>query len=258
MAGASPGDVGLWNSHFRIGGAAGSKVKTVCSQSPTQCMAAWGMLHLTSTSSAYIENMWGWTADHDLDGGPDTVSGAPVIATGRGALVEATKGTWLVGTAMEHNTLYQYNFNLASNVASIFQQSETPYWQGPGRSDNLAPAPWTNHLQASDPKFNNCPASDALCRMAWFQVVSGANNIFMYGGCVWVFFNGGPQNVCNRNDCQTNAMEISHSTGMYVYGTNVKGITNMISSDGVNVGLEADNVGGWTGVIAAYLFNSGS
>jgi glucan 1,3-beta-glucosidase len=45
---------------------------------------------------------------------------------------------------------------------------------------------------------------------------------------------------------------------MYVYGTNVKGITNMISSDGVNVGLEADNVGGWTGVIAAYLFNSGS
>jgi glucan 1,3-beta-glucosidase len=75
---------------------------------------------------------------------------------------------------------------------------------------------------------------------------------------VWVFFNGGPQNQCNGNNCQTNAMEISHSTGMYVYGLNVKGVTNMIRSDGQSVGLESDNLGGWTGVIAAYLFNSGS
>lgn len=26
------------------------------------------LLHLTKTSSAYLENVWAWTADHDLDG----------------------------------------------------------------------------------------------------------------------------------------------------------------------------------------------
>lgn len=78
--------------------------------------------------------MWGWTADHDLDGGH-----AQTIATGRGILVEATKGTWLVGTAFEHHTLYQYNFEYASNVFTALQQSETPYWQGPG--NDLAPVP---------------------------------------------------------------------------------------------------------------------
>lgn len=117
IAGSNPGDVGFWNSHFRIGGAAGSKVETNCGGSPDQCKAAWGLIHLTSTSSAYIENMWGWTADHDLDG-----QNGQTISTGRGMLVEATKGTWLVGTAMEHHTLYQYNYNGAQNVVSTFQQ----------------------------------------------------------------------------------------------------------------------------------------
>ena len=62
MAGNSPGDVGFWNSHFRVGGAAGSKVQTNCGGSPAQCKAAFMMLHLTADSSAYVENMWGWTA----------------------------------------------------------------------------------------------------------------------------------------------------------------------------------------------------
>jgi glucan 1,3-beta-glucosidase len=259
MAGNHPGDVGIWNSHFRVGGAAGSKVKTVCSTSPDRCMAAWGLLHLTSTSSAYIENMWGWTADHDLDGGPDSVRDAPIIATGRGALIEATKGTWMVGTGMEHNTLYQYNFYTAANVCSIFQQSETPYWQGPGDNapaHGLAPAPWTNYLQPSDPTFNNCGPEDAHCRMSWFELISGSKGIFLYGGCVWVFFNGGVGHGCQGGLCQRNAIDISKSTGTYLYGTNVKDIQAMIISDEVEVSLTSDNRGGWTGVVAAYLFNS--
>ena len=102
MAGQNPGDVAFFNSHFRVGGAAGSKVETNCGGSPAQCKAAFMLGHLTSSSSAYIENMWGWTADHDLDGG-----NGQTISTGRGLLVEATAGTWLHGTAFEHNTLYQ-------------------------------------------------------------------------------------------------------------------------------------------------------
>jgi glucan 1,3-beta-glucosidase len=65
--------------------------------------------------------MWGWTADHDLDG-----SYGQTISTGRGLLVEATAATWLVGTAMEHHTLYQYNYNNAKNVFSAFQQRQMP------------------------------------------------------------------------------------------------------------------------------------
>ncbi|RHZ59231.1 hypothetical protein CDV55_106081 [Aspergillus turcosus] len=248
MAGAAPGDVGFWNSHFRIGGAVGSKVQTNCYGTPDQCKAAWGLLHLTSTSSAYIENMWGWTADHDLDGN----GGTTTIATGRGLLVEATKGTWLVGTAMEHHTLYQYNFEYAQNVFSAFQQSETPYWQGWGSPD-LAPAPWSSNLIASDPNFSNCDASDAGCRMALFERIHGSSNLFLYGGCVWAFFNN--NGGCN-GDCQANAVRILSSAGsVYLYGTNVKAISNIVLEDTVAAAKESDNYGGWGGVVAAYLHN---
>jgi glucan 1,3-beta-glucosidase len=38
-------------------------------------MAAWGVVHIKRTASVYIENMWGWTADHDLDGrNPQSIS----------------------------------------------------------------------------------------------------------------------------------------------------------------------------------------
>lgn len=245
-AGASPGDVGFWNCHFRIGGAAGSKVETNCGGSPAQCKADWGLIHLTSTSSAYIENMWGWCADHDLDGG-----NGQTISCGRGMLVEATSGTWLVGTAMEHHTLYQYNFNGASDVVSSFQQSETPYWQG-STGSTFAPAPWEDDLASSDPDFSNCAADDGGCRMAWFELINNSNNMFLYGGCVWTFFNGGTNNPCN-GDCQQNAILLEGTmSSTYLYGTNVKAITNIIDSTSADPATEAQNSGGWGGCIASY------
>jgi hypothetical protein len=33
----------------------------------TKCIAGSLMLHLTTSSTAYLENVWAWTADHDLD-----------------------------------------------------------------------------------------------------------------------------------------------------------------------------------------------
>jgi glucan 1,3-beta-glucosidase len=120
MAGNSPGDVGFWNTHFRVGGAAGSGVETKC-QGPTPCKAAFLLLHLKPSASVYIEDMWGWTADHDLDGGFNQL-----ISTGRGVLIESTRGAWLIGTAFEHNTLYQYNIVSAANLYIGMQQSETP------------------------------------------------------------------------------------------------------------------------------------
>ncbi|KAL4897565.1 pectate lyase superfamily protein-domain-containing protein [Aspergillus ambiguus] len=246
IAGKQPGDVGFWNSHFRIGGAAGSKVESQCTGSATNCKAAWGLLHLGSTSSAYIENMWGWTADHDLDGQNDQV-----ISTGRGLLVEATAATWLVGTGFEHHTLYQYNFHTARNVFSALQQSETPYWQGPGNV--LAPAPWENSVAVSDPDFSKCAADDAICRMALFEQIVQSSDLFLYGGCNWAFFNN--NGGCN-GACQENAIKVLNSTALYLYGTNTKSITNMILEGNSVIATEAENSGGWGGVIAGFLYDS--
>ena len=64
IAGNKQGDVGFWNSHFRVGGASGSRVQTDCNTGhPKDCLAAYALIHLAPTSSTYIENMWAWTAD---------------------------------------------------------------------------------------------------------------------------------------------------------------------------------------------------
>ena len=251
MKGNNPGDVAIWNSHFRVGGAVGSTVETSCQSSP--CMAAFMMLHITTTASVYIEDMWAWTADHDLDG-PLSLQNTQV-STGRGVLIEAVSGTWLVGTAVEHNTLYQYNLNSAQNVLISMQQSETPYWQGPGSPD-LAPAPWTPNTQTyHDPDFSGCDANDGLCRMAWFQRISGGNNIYIYGTGFWSFFNhnGG----CSNGYCQTNAAEVvSGTTSLYWYNFNTLQSLNLLVNDGSVLVTQNNNPGSWGGIVAAMLADS--
>ncbi|KAL6237017.1 hypothetical protein BDW75DRAFT_249492 [Aspergillus navahoensis] len=248
IAGSKPGDVGFWNTHIRIGGAVGSNVQSQCTGSPDQCKAAWAALHLTSTSSAYIENMWAWTADHDLDG-----SNRQIISTGRGLLVEATAATWLVGTGFEHHSLYQYNFEYARNVFSTMQQSESAYWQGPGNM--LAPAPWQDNMIASDPRFAQCAADDALCRMGLFERIHASSSLFLYGGCNWVFFNNNGNCNTTSGKCQKNAIQVTDSTEVYIYGTNTKSTTNMVLSGNQAIATEDENAGGWGGVIAAYLYS---
>jgi len=66
------GVAAMWDTHFRVGGAAGTNLETAqCEKthagvSPS-CEGAYLMLHLTPSSSAYLENVWAWTSDHDLD-----------------------------------------------------------------------------------------------------------------------------------------------------------------------------------------------
>lgn len=87
---------GMWDVHTRIGGFAGSGLQAV--QCPTSaavsaaCEAAYMSMHITkSASNVYLENVWLWTADHDLDNGGDTRIS---VYTGRGLLVEG-KNIWL-------------------------------------------------------------------------------------------------------------------------------------------------------------------
>ncbi|KAF8654106.1 hypothetical protein AX16_003639 [Volvariella volvacea WC 439] len=92
------GGAGMWDSHIRIGGAAGTNLERA--QCPpdgntANCMAAFLALHLTQSSSAYLEGTWVWLADHDLDGdGLSQIS----IYSGRGILSESAGPVWLIGT----------------------------------------------------------------------------------------------------------------------------------------------------------------
>ena len=241
MAGAAIGDVGIWNSHFRVGGAKDSSIETNCGDLSAPC-AVFMPLHLAPSASIYLEDMWGWTADHDID--LDQTYGQ-YISTCRGAMNEAMNGVWLVGTAFEHNTLYQYNFADAENVFVRMQQCETPYWQGIGTGD-LAPAPWAVNYTLIDPDFTNCEEGDALCRMAWYVLIQGGSNTYIYGSRFWSFFNDYGTCQGPNGACQTNAVGFTDDplpTELFWWNLNTKSVINMVVEMGVPVANEGNNTG---------------
>ncbi|PQE14044.1 glucan endo-13-beta-glucosidase protein [Rutstroemia sp. NJR-2017a BBW] len=250
VAGSNPGDVGIWDTIVTMGGTADTTIHTSCkNQDTSTCMAAFLAVHLTSTSSAYLQNIWVWTADHNLDGGP-----IQIISTGRGILVEATKATWLVGTGAEHNWLYNYNFNKAQNVFAGLLQTESPYMQG----DNavlLAPAPWVAVSKYGDPDFSWCAGNDGKCRTSLGQNINGGSNIFLYNTASWAFFNGqwtgNYNNQCNGN-CQSNMLRVANSpSSLYWYGIGTRKADTIIF-DGQSNPQELNNPGGWGANLVAY------
>lgn len=78
----------LADSHFRVGGAMGTDLQAtdcpILSGVSEKCIAASMLMHLTPQSSAYLENVWIWTADHDLDTIDQTMVS---VYTGRGILM---------------------------------------------------------------------------------------------------------------------------------------------------------------------------
>lgn len=161
----APGSNGIWDVHYRIGGAVGTNISPAnCPNDDgskslaSTCTGAWGLLHVTSSGNLYLENVcyaainfqfliiiifqvWGWTADHDIDQGPQLN-----VYNHRGFLLESQGPTWGYGTAFEHNVLYQYNLYNAKNVFLGAIQTETPYYQ---------PAPKTpfNPNHPTDPSY---------------------------------------------------------------------------------------------------------
>jgi glucan 1,3-beta-glucosidase len=99
---ASPGTPsGIWDVHVRIGGFAGSNLQVGnCPKTPgnpavnPNCISAYMLMHVTtSASNLYLENVWLWTADHDIDSSDNTQI---TIYSGRGLYIESTTGNfWL-------------------------------------------------------------------------------------------------------------------------------------------------------------------
>lgn len=199
MAGNQPGDVALWNSVITVGGTRGaSGLTNNCGDASNQCKAAFIGLHFTKSSSAYVENVWNWVADHiteDFNGGSN-------IAAKGGALVESTKATWLYALGSEHWWLYQLNLRNANNVMVSMLQSETNYDQG-DNNRMIPPAPWKANVQGwGDPDFSWCNGGDKRCRMGFAHYINGGSNIYAYGSASWAFFSGPGYQGCGQFQCQ--------------------------------------------------------
>lgn len=265
MAGAQPGDVGFFNTHFRISGAAGSGAQLNCAN-PQTCNAARTLAHLTPSSSAYWENAWLWGADHDLE----NLNATDSPSAAGGMLIEATGGTWLLGLGIEHHALYQSTLFNARNVFIGLQQGEAAYWQGNG-TVAPAPQPWQNVLQPSDPDFSWCAADDQQCRMGLYQRVINSSDVNIYASGFWNFV-AGPQRTFCATDCQNNAAQFANNQRFFSYGLSTINNANSILESGVsgdsNVAAAAKtqnaaNAGGMQAigmvgaVVAAYLRQSG-
>ncbi|CUF42273.1 glycoside hydrolase family 55, putative, partial [Bodo saltans] len=130
--GGVAGACGLWDVHFRIGGAIGTNMgcneclfnKTTFLHNQSTCYGAHTLLYIAPNASVYVENMWGWVADHDIDTGLDLN-----IYNARGLVVESDKPVWLYGTAMEHSFLFQYNLVKSANTLLSIIQTETVYME---------------------------------------------------------------------------------------------------------------------------------
>jgi hypothetical protein len=56
----------MWDTHIRVGGALGSDLdQSKCPKLgfSEACITASLLLHVTSKSSGYFENVWAWVAD---------------------------------------------------------------------------------------------------------------------------------------------------------------------------------------------------
>lgn len=127
----SPASAGMWDVHWRIGGSAGTQLESnICSKDPSvqittpnpSCYGAFLLMHITPSAGMYMENNWGWVADHELD---MTDYNQLNIWNGRGLLVESVSPTWIVGGSFEHSQLYNYQMANAKNLYMSHIQSET-------------------------------------------------------------------------------------------------------------------------------------
>ncbi|KXG46668.1 Pectin lyase fold/virulence factor [Penicillium griseofulvum] len=247
---SSKGSAAMWDSHIRIGGAIGSNLqkddcpKQTGSVNP-DCIAASLLLHLTPKSSAYMENIWVWVADHDLD----VVTQDQIdVYSGRGILIESQLA-WLYGTASEHSVLYQYQLSGAKNILMAMIQTESPYFQ----PVPPAPAPFTTGMFPNDPLFNDCKEDSFTCAISWGVRIIDSSSIYMLGSGLYSWFSDYSQDCLETENCQARVFEIEESYDIWVYNLCTKAIVEMVSPVKSVPTYAKDNMNGFLSSILAWL-----
>lgn len=235
----------MWDCHFRVGGAYGTNLELAnCPilSDKAACMAASMLMHVTAKASGYFENVWLWTADHDLDAANANSTNATAteisVFTGRGLLVESQGPSWFVGTAVEHSQIYQYQLYNAQDIYLGHMQTETPYYQpSPG-----ALQPYTVGSFPADPDFADCEIGSP-CEMAWALRVIQSTDIFIYSAGLYSFFSN-YNTSCNAvESCQLSLVQTSYTQGLWLFNLFTKGAVEMISILGlVDLGIGSSRV----------------
>ncbi|KAI1086714.1 glycoside hydrolase family 55 protein [Rostrohypoxylon terebratum] len=239
---------GMWDVHARVGGFQGSDFQvSQCPKEPgsstvnTNCIGAYMLMHVTpSATNLYMENTWLWTADHDIEDANNTQI---TVYSGRGLYIESTVGNfWLVGTAVEHNNLYNYQFANTKNIFASMLQTETPYYQP--TPDATTPFPVVTALQ--DPDFKtSCSGVSGNCANAWGLRIIDSTDIYIYGAGHYSFFDN-YSTTCSTVDagenCQARIVSLEGSTSnVNIYALNTIGSLSMIDKDGTSLAKWSDN-----------------
>ena len=257
---------GMWDVHARIGGFAGSNLQLAnCPTTPdittppapvnSACIAAFMTMHITSSASnLYLENVWLWTADHDVE---DHNLTQITIYNGRGLYVEPTSGPiWLVGTAVEHHTLYQYQF---ANTQSIYMgqiQTETAYYQ----PNPPAYLPFPAEASINDPDFSViCSNTTGTNCDGYGLRILNSSSILIYGAGLYSFFDNYDTScsaVGNGETCQPRIFSLEGTlSNIDLYNLNTVGATSIVNQDGVSLASYANNLNAFADSIA--LFRTG-
>ncbi|KAF3103497.1 hypothetical protein TWF102_003687 [Orbilia oligospora] len=258
---ASQGSAGMWDCVIRVGGAYGSKLQAAdCPKLATsindKCIAGSLLLRVTSRANGYFENVWGWTADHDIDSGPDQTQIDVYVA--RGFLIEGPGPTWLYATASEHNVLYQYQVHNARNIWMGMIQTESPYYQGVP----AAPTPFEDSLGQfpMDPPFNQCNGAGDwyTCGFSWAVRLLGSTNVYLYGAGLYSWFQQYSQVCLETESCQSRALQISQSTGVHIFNLMTKASLTMVTRWNGHPAWAVDNHNAYGSTIAAWVLNQKS
>ena len=252
LAGSTPGGAGMWNTHFRIGGTAGTGLQADhCTKKPEvqapadpRCVAAFMLLHITKSASLLMENNWMWVADHEMDQAPNNQIN---IYNGRGVLIESQGPLWMYGTSSEHHQLYNYQLHGAQNVYMGVIQTETAYMQP--NPDSLTP--FAPNAKYSDPTFADC--TDGACKKTWGLRIVDSRQVFIYGAGLYSFFDNWAQECFGRGDCQTNMFSIDTcSSDVYLFTLATKAAVNMATVGGQPSIARVDNKDTFCDLVAVF------
>ncbi|KAE9391952.1 exo-beta-1,3-glucanase [Gymnopus androsaceus JB14] len=232
----APASAGLWDTHFRIGGAAGTEMELgecpAKSSNVTACTAISLCLHITEFATAYLESTWVWVADHVLD--QDGSSQLEIYA-GRGVLSESQGPVWMIGTAAEHHAIYQYRLSGAKD-----------HYLGLIQSDPAAPYPFTLDAKYADPTFPKDLTS------AWAFSVENSKDIVVFGAGFYSFANSFNQSCAGSGACQTQIVDIDSESDIQMYSVSTVGVQHPISVDHTGIAEQQDNLNGFQDTVSVW------
>ncbi|KAJ7074278.1 exo-beta-1,3-glucanase [Mycena amicta] len=241
---STQGSAGMWDSHIRLGGSQGTNLQAAnCPSSgsggTTNCLAAYAGLHLTTSSSAYLEGTWVWLADHDMEASAQSQIS---LFSGRGILSESQGPVWLIGTASEHHTLYQYSLVNAANHYLGLIQTETPYYQ----PAPVPPAPFTANATFKD------PTNWSGITSAWGLRVTTSTDIIVFGAGHYSFFTNYGQACLTPVNCQAQIINVDSTSSVHLYSVNTVGTTFQISVNQAGIVNQASNPNGFSQTVTSW------